>query len=165
MDPDISDLLGKTMVRVERTDVDGEDALVMETDGGMVYTFAHRRNCCESVTIEDIAGDLSDLVGSPLTMAEESSQDGKEAGLAFPNEYTPESSTWTFYKFATLKGYVDVRFFGESNGYYSEASTCRWSGRRSKYLASRRGHPRRRRIASLCRRAASLTGRWRGCSR
>jgi hypothetical protein len=128
MDPDISDLLGKTMVRVEQTDVDGEDALVMETDGGMVYTLAHRRDCCESVTIEDIAGDLSDLVGSPLTMAEESSQDGKEAGLAFPNEYSdgvgrlgpPDSSTWTFYKFATLKGYVDVRFFGESNGYYSE---------------------------------------------
>lgn len=128
MDPEISDLLGKTMVRVEQADVDGEDALVMETNDGMVYTFAHRRDCCESVTIEDIAGDLSDLVGSPLTMAEESSQDGKEAGLAFPNkvgcgarrEYTPESSTWTFYKFATVKGYVDVRFFGESNGYYSE---------------------------------------------
>ena len=121
MQPDISDLINKTMVRVEQTEVGGEDALVMETDDGMVYTFAHSRDCCESVTIESITGDLSDLVGSPLTMAEESSQDGKEAGLAFPNEYTPDSSTWTFYKFATIKGYVDVRFFGESNGYYSES--------------------------------------------
>lgn len=120
MQPDISDLINKTMVRVEQAEVGGEDALVMETDDGMVYTFAHSRDCCESVTIESITGDLSDLVGSPLTMAEESSQDGKEAGLAFPNEYTPDSSTWTFYKFATIKGYVDVRFFGESNGYYSE---------------------------------------------
>lgn len=121
MQPDISDLINKTMVRVEQTEVLGEDALVMETDDGMVYTFAHSRDCCESVTIESITGDLSDLVGSPLTMAEESSQDGKEAGLAFPGEYTPDSSTWTFYKFATIKGYVDVRFFGESNGYYSES--------------------------------------------
>jgi len=120
MEPSISDLLNKTMVRVEQAEVGGEDALVMETDDGMIYTFAHSRDCCESVTIESITGDLSDLVGSPLTMAEESSQDGKEAGLAFPNEYTPDSSTWTFYKFATIKGYVDVRFLGESNGYYSE---------------------------------------------
>jgi len=55
MEPSITDLLNKTMVRVEQTtDAHGEDALVMETDDGMVYTFAGARDCCESVTINDI---------------------------------------------------------------------------------------------------------------
>ena len=66
--------------------------------------------------INDIVGDLQDLVGEPLLLAEE--VDG-ETPVDF-NVRDHESVTWTFYKFATRKGYVDVRWLGESNGYYSE---------------------------------------------
>ena len=35
------------------------------------FRFFHYQDCCESVYIDDIVGDLSDLEGEPLLMAEE----------------------------------------------------------------------------------------------
>lgn len=78
----------------------------------------HWQDCCESVTIEDIVGDLEDLVGEPILLAEEATSDENPDGVT--KEYQ-DSFTWTFYKFATRKGYVDIRWYGESNGCYSES--------------------------------------------
>lgn len=67
--------------------------------------------------IESIVGNLEDIVGSEILMAEEvNNTDHDEEPL---NEKAI-SYTWTFYKIATIKGYVTIRWYGESNSCYSE---------------------------------------------
>ena len=99
-------VLGKTMRRVWRGTYWGNDALYFEQEDGVNFVLTHIQDCCEDVEIESIDGDLDDLIGEPLLMAEEIIK--------------VDGDTWTFYKFATVKGYVTVRFLGCSNGYYSE---------------------------------------------
>ena len=68
----------------------------------------------------DVIGDLGDLIGTPIVMAEEAISENKNPeGIEVPKDQ--DSFTWTFYKFATIKGYVTIRWYGESNGYYSES--------------------------------------------
>jgi hypothetical protein len=117
-EPMLKAMVGKTIVNIEGKAGDGQITFFMED--GKKYVMLHHDHCCEYVRVEDIAGDLGDLIGSPLLAAEESTSricpDGVVRG-----EGADESFTWTFYKFATLKGYVTIRWLGESNGYYSES--------------------------------------------
>jgi hypothetical protein len=110
----MAQMLGKTFVQVSGSV--GSDEMLFVTAQGERFMFAHSQDCCESVDINDIVGDLQDLVGEPMLLAEEVQG---ETPVDF-DEGDHESVTWTFYKFATRKGYVDVRWLGESNGYYSE---------------------------------------------
>lgn len=120
MQANINELVGKTLTKVEKIN---NDEIIFHCETGEKYKMYHESDCCESVTIEDINGDLEDLVGTPITLAEEISnyKPTSEADI-IKTEKTQEygSCTWTFYKLATIKGYVDIRWFGESNGYYSE---------------------------------------------
>jgi hypothetical protein len=121
--PEIKDMVGKTFTRVYGGVGAGEMVFENATER---YVFTHDQDCCETVDINDIVGDLSDLEGEPLLLAEEVSG---EVPADFEDEYT-ESYTFTFYKFATRKGYVDVRWLGESNGYYSESVDLHWELRK-----------------------------------
>jgi hypothetical protein len=106
-------LKGKVLERIDQNE---DVELHFITDDGEHYRMYHEQDCCESVYIEDITGNLDDLIGTPITMAEEA-QNYDPGPL---DEECDESYTWTFYKLATVKGYVTIRWYGSSNGYYSE---------------------------------------------
>ena len=73
------------------------------------------------VYVEDICGDIEDIIGTPLLLVEE---------VSYENEHPPgcpsiedECWTWTFYKIATNKGVVTIRWYGQSSKYYSQEVT------------------------------------------
>lgn len=116
---DISQLVGKTLESV--TGAVGDEEMHFLCTDGTHFRMFHSQDCCESVSVEDICGDLSDLIGSPIVRAEESTN-SKENPPGVTPEYH-DSFTWTFYKFDTAKGGVTIRWYGVSNGYYSESVT------------------------------------------
>ena len=63
----------------------------------------------------DIAGDMNDLIGLPLLIAEEVVSNENPDPCPVDTEYQ-DSFTWTFYKLASNLGYVTIRWYGQSNG-------------------------------------------------
>ena len=113
---DAATLRGKIITAISQI---GNDRIEIATDEGKKYAMLHVQDCCESVEIHDITGDLQSLIGAPLVVARE------EANSEWPDDVKkPEycdSATWTQYFFETSTAKVRIRWLGESNGYYSES--------------------------------------------
>lgn len=114
---EFNELIGKTIISI--VGKVGDDEMIFNTSDGKQYKLFHYQDCCESVTIEDIIGDIGDLIGNSILLAEEVSNNENPVG--YVSDGYQDSFTWTFYKLATIKGSVTIRWYGESNGYYSES--------------------------------------------
>ena len=104
-------LLNETLTSIHDL-VEGCDVVTFVTKSGKTFQMYHERDCCEYVEIEEIHGDVEDLIGSPILLAEE------VEGEVTTDEYGNDQK-WTFYKLSTIKGSVTIRWLGTSNGYYS----------------------------------------------
>ena len=114
---EFSQLKGKTLTEIIGGE-SGSERITFICSDGTEYVMYHSQDCCERVSLEDIVGDITDLIGNPILTAEERTSDQNPAGIT--KEYQ-DSYTWTFYELATIKGSVTLRWYGESNGYYSES--------------------------------------------
>lgn len=110
----LKSIVGKTIVDIRGARPGSDHISFLFSDGTRMKMY-HSQSCCEEVLVDDICGDIYDLFNSPLLGAEEVYS--KNLG---PRDGYDSSYTWTFYKFRTQKGYVDIRWYGCSNGYYSE---------------------------------------------
>jgi hypothetical protein len=144
-DAQFSQLAGKTLTKIDGKV--GDEEMHFHCSDGQVYRLKYYQDCCARCSVEDVCGDLEDLLGSPILLAEEVSNDKPTPEIVAERraEYEKdkaedpegyynsgtfehycdqfESETWTFYKLATVKGAVTIRWHGSSNGYYSESAT------------------------------------------
>lgn len=107
-DSNVTALIGLTLTEARQ---EGRDRMILAT-ADRSFLFYHSQDCCESVGIEEIAGDLAALTGSPITRADEEIESGEQ-------DY--DHFTKTTFRLATAKGAIIVRWLGTSNGYYSES--------------------------------------------
>ena len=115
VDIEFSSLTGKTLRSIEGA-TKGSCDILFTLDDGQQLKMYHSQDCCESVEVEDVCGDITDLIGLPIALAECVSNAPKPADT---RQEDGESDEWTFYKLVTNKGAVTIRWYGTSNGYYS----------------------------------------------
>lgn len=123
---EFDELVGRTIKAVRMVQCHGDYGqlgdlgLEIETVDGPTFRMYHDQDCCESVSLIDGFEDLQGLVGGLVALAEETHPDIPAVQDAdWLRE--PESFTWTFYKIQTTQGDATLRWYGESNGYYSES--------------------------------------------
>jgi len=110
----IGKLVGKELKSINVCREENSNYIELVSKGASSYYIFHDPSCSENVYIESIVGDINDLIDTPIILAEVSSN------TIDPAKGEDLSYMWTFYRFRTVKGNVDIRWYGESNGYYSE---------------------------------------------
>lgn len=100
---DLRNIIGRIFTDVKEMPERGGITL---SDGVTTVYISGMMNRSGDVELEDMVGDLTDLMGNPILRAEERRSD-------------TQGGEWTFYEMATILGSVTLRFYGPSNDHYS----------------------------------------------
>lgn len=112
-DCNITDFIGLIFRKVYYDEDNAQ--LIFISNTSRKFKMLHYSDCCESVTLDDIIGELDFLIGVPILHA-----------ACVSNE-----EQWTFYHINTKKGYVTLRWFSDSDWYSSEISIVEESTRKT----------------------------------
>lgn len=119
----IDGLLGEVIVHIEQKEINGEiREIEFYLKNGYKIGF-YGFGDCANIFLQDICGDFEDLLDNPVLIAEIAKSDMKDSEpemVKMINKgFDTDASLWTFYKISTIKGSVDLRWMGLSNGHYS----------------------------------------------
>ncbi len=103
---EFKELKGKVIKEVNKK----ENCIIFKMQDGKIYNV--RKDEHGVAWLEDVCGDLDDLLNSEILQADE-----ENGEMQFEHGGFGE---WTFYLLATAKGYVTLRWCGDGDGYYSE---------------------------------------------
>jgi len=119
----VNDLKGHAFSKIEVCE-DSISVTFYGMKGQPLFRMEHVQDCCENVYLAEVIGEWNDLIGTPIFLAEEVSNHARPRDSLTPDDdayyEVSDSETWTFYKLTTMKGSVTLRWYGTSNGYYSE---------------------------------------------
>ena len=117
----LEQLVGKTITKIEGLEVDSYEVTFHCSDGSVFKMYPDDDSFLYGnaidIAIEEVCGDVECLIGTEIVKAEERRSERKGGHIKGNRWDDPEG--WTFYTLATVKGYVDIRWYGTHNGYYS----------------------------------------------
>lgn len=120
-DSDFINLEGKTITKIEGLERGSFDVTFYCSDGSVYHMYPDDDSFLYGnaidISIDDICGDVDCLISNKIVKAEVRRSE-KRGGYIRDNIWA-DPEVWTFYTLATVKGYVDIRWYGTHNGYYS----------------------------------------------
>ena len=120
---DVNEHLKSGLIKVDGLRKDNDQVYFHCKDGYTVLMY-HEQDCCENVYLENVE---SEDTGEDIytncdwcNIEEISNEEFDQVQVGTRLSEWDDSFTWTFYKIRTNKGYDTLRWYGASNGYYSE---------------------------------------------